>query len=167
VREEEKTYLWPKRHQQCLLGPIFIFSSPFHPFGPCISVPCPLVVLLPLTSLFPVPLSPILSLSLHPLCPCSLFPVPLSLVSSTHNPPCKQWLTGLGVGARSFFVVVLWSWSHPCHSLHPIGHLMKVAYFISMTKFMSLMLMIFTLKSYNTSMITSSPDILDKTKPWT
>jgi len=51
--------------------------------------------------------------------------------------------------------------------LHPIGHLMKVAYFVSMTEFTSLMQMIFALKSYNTSMITSSLDISDKTKPWT
>jgi len=60
------------------------------------------------------------------------------------------------------------SLQHICQPpLHPIGHLMKVAYFISITKFTSLMLMIFTLKSYNTSMITSSLDISDKTKPWT
>jgi len=60
------------------------------------------------------------------------------------------------------------SLQHICQTpLHPIGHLMKVAYFISMTEFTSLMLMIFTLESYNTSMITSSPDISDKTKPWT
>jgi len=80
-----KTYLWPKRHQQCLSGPIFIFSSPHCPFSPCVPVlrsliipsalaslfpvPCSLIIPLPLTSLFPVPSS-----SLQPLHPCSLFP---------------------------------------------------------------------------------------------
>ena len=144
------------------LGPYFYFLislSSLWPLHLCSLSPC-----CPFASHIPVSCSLVTHSLIVPSPLVSLFPVPLSLVSSTHNPPCKKWLTGLGVGARSFFVVVLWSWSHPCHSLHPIGHLMKVAYFISMTKFMSLMLMIFTLKSYNTSMITSSPDISDKKK---
>ena len=32
-----------------------------------------------------------------------------SLAASTHDPPCEQWLTGLGVGAGSS-VVVVGSW---------------------------------------------------------
>ena len=40
-----------------------------------------------------------------------------SLAANTHNPPCKQWLTGLGVGAGSSVVVVGgWGrgWAVPC-----------------------------------------------------
>ena len=46
---------------------------------------------------------------------CSLLS---SLAASTHNPPCEQWLTGLGVGAGSSVVVVgSWAgcWAVPCH----------------------------------------------------
>jgi hypothetical protein len=32
------------------------------------------------------------------------------LVTSTHDPPCKQWLTGLGAGAGSSPVVCLRQW---------------------------------------------------------
>ena len=96
--------------------------SPFpcHPFASCVLLLCSLLVPSPLTSLFPIPL-----LSLHPSHPCSLFPchpftpraIPLSLAASTCDPPCKQWLTGLGAGAGLFLVVISWLQSHPCHSL--------------------------------------------------
>ena len=72
------------------LRPYFVFLSPCHPFSPHIPVPHSL------TSLFPI-----LSLS----------------TANTCDPLCEQWLTGLGAGAGLFLVVVLWSWSHPCHLL--------------------------------------------------
>ena len=48
-------------------------------------------------------------------CWCSLL---LTLAASTHDPPCKQWLTGLGVGAGlSIIIVGSWGgcWAVPCH----------------------------------------------------
>ena len=105
--------LWPS----C---PCFPFLH--HPFSPCIPVPHSLIIPSPLTSLFPIPLS---SLCPYFLVPCSLviplplaslFPVPSSLAASTCDPPCKQWLTGLGAGAGLFLVVVSWLQSHPCCS---------------------------------------------------
>jgi hypothetical protein len=38
----------------------------------------------------------------------------LLLSASTHDPPCEQWLTGLGVGAGSSVVVVSMG-SHRCN----------------------------------------------------
>jgi len=87
------------------------FLQPLHPFGPHILVPHSLLVPLPLTSLFPIPLS-----SLCPSHPCSLFPHHQLLAPVIHPTSSGSQGWGQVLGCSLCGIVVMWSWSHPCHS---------------------------------------------------
>ena len=84
-------------------------------------------VLVAVLSLAPAPTWPAGVVVLVPSLSLLPSPCPSSSTSSTHNPPCEQWLTGLGAGAGSF-VPHRWALGCSCHLgpfswLSAAGHL--------------------------------------------